>query len=81
MLDGGVGLLSSHVVEELNHCSGVRWVRWVLRGTVDIQECRRGCVDYLSRQLVLKWHSPNGGGELATERTASHLMVLEGVAA
>ncbi len=39
-----------------------------------IQEClerfHRRCVDYLSRQFVPKWDSPNGEGELATARTA-----------
>ncbi len=50
-----------------------------------IQECLerfyRRCVDYLSRQFVLKWDSPNGEGELATARTASLLVELECVAA
>ncbi len=49
-----------------------------------IQECleriHRRCVDYLSRQFVLKW-CPNGEGELATARTASLLVELECVAA
>ncbi len=44
---------------------------------VGIQEC----VDYLSRQFVPKWDSPNGEGELATARTASLLVELECVAA
>ncbi len=47
---------------------------------VGIQEClkefRRGCVDYFSRQFVLKWDSPNCEGELATARTASLLLLL-----
>ncbi len=50
---------------------------------VGIQEClkgfHRGCIDYLSRQFVPKWDSPNGEGELA--RTASLLVELECVAA
>ncbi len=52
---------------------------------VGIQECleqfHRGCVDYLSRQFVPKWDSPNGEGELATARTESLLVELECVAA
>ncbi len=52
---------------------------------VSIQEClerfHRGCVDYLSRQFVLKWDSPNWEGELATARTTSLLVGLVGVAA
>ncbi len=36
------------------------------QGPVGIQEClerfHRGCVDYLSRQFVLKWDSSNGEG-------------------
>ncbi len=51
---------------------------------VDIQEClerfHRECVDYLSRQFVPKWDSPNCEGELATARTASLLVELVGVA-
>ncbi len=50
-----------------------------------IQEClerfHRGCVDYLSWQLVPKWDSQNGEGELSTARTASLLVNLEHVAA
>ncbi len=50
-----------------------------------IREClerfHRGCVDYLSRQFVPKWDSPNGEGKLATARTASLLVELECVAA
>ncbi len=50
-----------------------------------IQECiesfHRRCVDYLSRQFVPNWDSPNGEGELATARTASLLVELECVAA
>ncbi len=46
-----------------------------------IQEClerfNRGCVDYLSRQFVPKWDSPNGESEFATARTASLLVKLE----
>ncbi len=69
---------------------------WVVRGggldgyfgeqglPVGIQEClerfHRGYVDYLSRQFVPKWDSPNGEGELATARTASLLEELVGVA-
>ncbi len=49
-----------------------------------IQEClqrfRRGCVDYISRQFVPKWSSPNGEGKLATARTASLLVEFECVA-
>ncbi len=52
---------------------------------VGIQEClerfHREYVDYLSRQFVPKWDSPNGESELATERTASLLVELECVAA
>ncbi len=70
---------------------------WVVRGggldwyfgeqglPVGIQEClervHRGFADYLSRQFVPKWDSPNGEGELATVRTASLLVELECVAA
>ncbi len=50
-----------------------------------IPECperfHRGYVDYLSRQFVPKWDSPNGEGELAKARTASLLVELECVAA
>ncbi len=50
-----------------------------------IQEClerfHRRCVDYLSRQFVPKWDSPNGEVELATARTASLLVELECVVA
>ncbi len=49
-----------------------------------IQECLERfhleCVDYLSRQFVPEWDSPNGEGELATARTASLLVELECVA-
>ncbi len=52
---------------------------------VDIHEClekfHRGCVDYLSRQFVPKWDSPNGEGELATALTVLLLVELESVAA
>ncbi len=52
---------------------------------VGIQKClerfHRGCVDYLSRQFVPQWDSPNGEGELATARTASLSVELECVAA
>ncbi len=52
---------------------------------VVIQDClesfHRECVDYLSRQFVPKWDSPNGEGGLATARTASLLVELEYVAA
>ncbi len=52
---------------------------------VGIQEClerfHRRCVDYLSRQFVPKWDSPNSEGELAMARTASLLVELECVAA
>ncbi len=70
---------------------------WVVRGgglggyfgeqglPVGIQECLerlyRGCVDYLRRQFVPKWDSPNGEGKLATVRTAFLLVELVGVAA
>ncbi len=50
----------------------------------DIQECleryHRRWVDYLSRQFVPKWDSPNGKGEEATARTASLFVELECVA-
>ncbi len=42
---------------------------------------RRGCVDYFTRQFVLKLDSPNCEGELATARTASLLLELVGVVA
>ncbi len=49
-----------------------------------IQEClerfHRRCVDYLRRQFVPRWDSPNGEGELATACTASQFVELEGVA-
>ncbi len=52
---------------------------------VGIQECleifHRGCVNYLSRQFVPKWDSPNGEGQMATVRTTSLLVELVGVAA
>ncbi len=52
---------------------------------VGIQECferfHRGCVDYLNRQFVPKWDSPNGEGKLATTRTTLLLVELECVAA
>ncbi len=70
---------------------------WVVRGgglnghfgkqglPVGIQEWlerfHRGGVDYLGRQFVPKWNSPNCEGELATVRTASLLVELVGVAA
>ncbi len=46
---------------------------------VGTQEClepclHRGCVDYLGRQFVPKWDSPNGEGELVTARTTSLLL-------
>ncbi len=51
----------------------------------DIQECLERfhlrCVDYLSRQIVPNWDSPNSEGELATARIASLLVELECVAA
>ncbi len=51
---------------------------------VGIQGClerfHRRCVDYLSRQFVPEWDSPNGEGDLATTRTASLLVELECVA-
>ncbi len=46
-----------------------------------VERAHRGCVDYLSRQFVTKWDSPNGEGELATARTASLLVELKCVAA
>ncbi len=46
-----------------------------------LERFHRGCADYLSRQFVPKWDSPNGEGELATARTASLLVELECVAA
>ncbi len=52
---------------------------------VCIQECferfHRECVDYLSRQFVPKWDSPNCEGELATARTTSLFVELECAAA
>ncbi len=64
---------------------GRRWVRWEQGLPPGIQEYLerflRGCVDYLSRQCVPKWDSPNGEGKLATARTASLLVELECVAA
>ncbi len=60
---------------------------WVVRGggfygyfgeqglSVGIQEClerfHRGCGNHLSRQVVPKWVSPNGDGELAKARSKS----------
>ncbi len=50
-----------------------------------IQKClekfHRGCVDYLRRQFVLKWDSPNDEGELATARTSSLLVEFKCLAA
>ncbi len=46
-----------------------------------LERFHRGCVDYLSRQFVPKWDSPNDEGELARARTASLLVELVGVAA
>ncbi len=46
-----------------------------------LERFHRGCADYLSRQFVAKWDSPNGEGELVTARTASLLVELECVAA
>ncbi len=52
---------------------------------VGIQEClerfHRGCVEYLSRQFVPIWDSPNCEGELATTRIALLLVELVVVAA
>ncbi len=52
---------------------------------VGIKDClerfHRGGVDYLSRQFVPKWGSPNCEGELATASAASLLVELVGVAA
>ncbi len=52
---------------------------------VGIQEClerfHRRCVDYLSRQFVPKWESPNGGRELTTAGKTSLLVKLVGVSA
>ncbi len=45
---------------------------------VGIQECLRRCTDYLVRQFIPKWDSPNGEGELVTTRTTSLLMEFEG---
>ncbi len=72
-------------------------MEWVVRGRrldgkfgskglpVGIQECLKrfygGCVDYLSRQFLPKWDSPNGEGELSTVRTTILLIKLVGVAA
>ncbi len=46
-----------------------------------LERFHRGCVNYLSRQFVPKWDSPNCEGELATAPTTSLLMELVGVAA
>ncbi len=70
---------------------------WVVRGggldgyfgepglPVGIQECferfHRGCVDYLSRQFVPKWDSPNIESEWASSFTANLLFELVGAAA
>ncbi len=45
-----------------------------------LERFHRLCVDYRSRQIVPKWDSPNGEGELVTARTASLLVELECVA-
>ncbi len=45
-----------------------------------LERFHRGCFDYLNRQFVPKWDSPNGEGELATARTALLLVGLECVA-
>ncbi len=45
---------------------GGHW-QWASR----IEGLRRGCVDYLSRQFVPKWDSPNIESELATSFTAT----------
>ncbi len=45
-----------------------------------LERFHRGCVDYLNRQFVPKWDSPNCEGKLAMARTASMLMELVGVA-
>ncbi len=55
--------------------------RWVLQGIGTASGHPGVCVDYLSRQFVPKWDSPNSEGELATARTASLLVELECVAA
>ncbi len=46
-----------------------------------LERFHRGCVDYLSWQVVPKRDGPNGEGELATARTASLFVELECVAA
>ncbi len=47
---------------------------------VVVQECRegfhRGCVDCLSRQIVQKWGSPNGGNVLVTAGRTSLLELI-----
>ncbi len=52
---------------------------------VGVQECLDGfhrlCVDYLSRQLVPNWESPNGERELTTAGTTALLMELISVVA
>ncbi len=65
-----------------------RWDRWVLWGTGTasgypglIERFHRGYVDYLSRQFVPRWDSPNCEGELVTAHTASLLVALVDVAA
>ncbi len=83
----GVGFLRGSMCAE-----GMRCEKSLLGGyfgdqglPVGIQEClerfHRGCVDYLSRQFVPKWDSPNCEGELVTVRTTSLLVELVGVAA
>ncbi len=46
-----------------------------------IQEClerfHRRCVDYLSRQFVPKWDSPNGEDELAKKITENQLFQIK----
>ncbi len=52
---------------------------------VGIQEClegfHRGYIDYLNRQFVPQWDSPNVEGEMATAHTASLVVELVGMAA
>ncbi len=46
-----------------------------------LERFHRGCVDFLSRQFVPMWDSPNCEGELVTARTTSLLVELVGLAA
>ncbi len=54
---------------------------WVLRGTGTASWRPERCVNYLSRQFVPEWDSPNDERVLATVGTISLLVELIGVAA